>query len=34
MINHSMFSHGISLVNDLTDKQNSSREVGCDHLNM
>ena len=34
MINHSMFSHVISLVNDLTNKQHSSREAGCDHLYM
>ena len=27
-----MFSHGISLVNDLTNKQHSSRGVGRDHL--
>ena len=32
MINHSMFSHFIGLVNDLTNNQHSSREVGCDHL--
>ena len=29
-----MFSHGISLVNDLTNKQHSSHGVGCDHLYM
>ena len=34
MIDHSMFSHGISLVNDLTNNQRSSREVGRDHLYM
>ena len=34
MINHSMFSDGISLVNDLTNKQHSSRWVECDHLYM
>ena len=34
MMNHSMFSHGISLVNDLTNNQHSSREIGCDHLYM
>ena len=30
MINHSLFSHG--LVNDLTNKQHSSDEVGCNHI--